>query len=210
MNLSQKQVALLLDTSVDNIRNWESARRSISLPFRPRIIQFTGYCPYDASLPSVGLKLKERRENFGLPIKILSGILNVDPCTIAAWERNTYQPSQRYQTIIEGFLKPSKPDKLSMYQDLSLNHKNSIRISMIPIYVEYDSRWTVGRKIAVWRTSCGISHRELAKLAGVCFQSIVRWEKEQRMPKPKYLKLIRQAIISNVNSCVERYNHPDL
>lgn len=104
LDLTQHKVAQLLKTVVATIRNWENNRTQVSLAFRPRVIEFIGYCQYDASL-SWGLKLKERRENFGFSIKLLAQILKVDPCTIAYWEREEHQPTKASKQIIEGFLK---------------------------------------------------------------------------------------------------------
>jgi len=109
LNLTQKQVDDLLKTDVCNIRNWEANRGQISLRFHPRIIEFIGYCPYDASL-SLNLRLKERRENFGLSIKELSTLPGVDPCTIAYWERGEHQPLPKYIKVIKSFLKLSVSD----------------------------------------------------------------------------------------------------
>jgi transcriptional regulator with XRE-family HTH domain len=103
LNLTQKQTAQLLKTNVASIRNWENNRHEISLPFRPRVIEFIGYCPCDTSLP-LGLSLKERRENFGLSIKQLASILKVDPSTIAYWEKGEHQPIRRSRKIINDFL----------------------------------------------------------------------------------------------------------
>ncbi len=199
-NLTQKQVAIdILKTSIDNVRNWEANRRQLSLCFRPRIIEFINICPYDASLP-LGLRLKERRENFGLSIKKLSTMLNVDPCTIASWERYDHQPSQRYIKIIEGFLKSYSPETTFVPKSESSNTEDLSPDSPIPSYIQYDTRWTIGRKMTVWRLSVGLSQRKLAKLAGICFQSVCRWEKEQRVPKPKYQKLILKTVILYLDS----------
>jgi len=196
LNLTQKQVAQnILKTSVDNIRNWETNRSQISLLFYPRVIDFINFCPYDASLP-LGLKLKERRNNLGLSIKKLSQILDINPCTIAYWERNEHKPSQRYIKILEDFLKSYSPTKPVAKRKSLIEEENFHMIALIPKYIEYDPKWNIGRKIIVWRVSNRLSQRKLAKVAGISFQSICRWEKEQRVPKPKYLKLILQAIIS--------------
>ncbi len=74
--------------------------------------------------------------------------------------------------------------------------KEFVSNAPIPKYIEYDARWSAEHKIIAWRTSVGLSQRNLAKLSGVCFQSIVRWEKGQRLPKPKYFERISQTIIS--------------
>lgn len=92
----------MLSTSVDNIRNWEANRRKVSLQFLPKVYDFVGFCLCDVSL-SIGLRLKERREYFGLTINNLSKILNVDFCTIAYWERGEHQPNSKSIKIIKNF-----------------------------------------------------------------------------------------------------------
>lgn len=105
LNLTQKQMAKdYLRTSVSNIRNWESGRSQISLHFLPKVYDFIGYFPCDNSL-SIGQRLKQRRECFGLSIKQLSEILKVDSCTIAYWERDEHRPSQKSFYIIKDFLR---------------------------------------------------------------------------------------------------------
>ena len=193
LNLTQEQTAELLKTAVANIRRWESGCGQVSLPFRPRVIEFVGFCPFDVSL-TLGQRLKERRENFGLSIKKLAKILDVDPCTIASWERSKHQPPQRYVSVIEGFLRSISPDKV-LGMTFCLPKSKFFPTSPIPKFVEYDPRWSVGRKIIVWRTSLGLSQRQLAKLANICFQSVCRWEKEIRKPQPKYFKRIYKSLI---------------
>jgi len=198
-NLTQKHVAEnILKTSVDNIRNWEANRSQISLNFRPKVFKFLGFYPCDVSLP-VGQRLKERRENFGLSIKKLSVILKVDACTIAYWERGEHQPSPKSEAVINGFLKTYRLENSLPNKPESFSRKDfPNRISIIK-FVEYDSRWTIGQKIIAWRTSAGLSQRTLAAMSGVCFQSICRWEKGQRLPKPKYQKLLMHTICSHLD-----------
>lgn len=105
LNLTQKQLAEdILHTSTSNIKNWEANRRQVSLCFRPQIYEFIGYFPCDVSL-RLGLRLKERKKNFGLSIRMVSKMLLADPCTIAGWERGEHQPSKRHVQTIECFLR---------------------------------------------------------------------------------------------------------
>lgn len=204
LNLTQKQVAAdILKTSVQNIRNWEANRGQISLCFRPKINEFIGFCQCDVSLP-LGLRLKERRENFGLSIKKLSIILNVDVCTIAYWERGEHQPSQKSIKIIEGFLKSYSPEKFFQQESKHFSGEDSLSQLSIPNYVLYDSKWTIGQKIVIWRISVGLSQRKLAELSGVCLQSICRWEKGERIPKSKYRRLILKTICSYLDLFFEK------
>lgn len=98
------EVAEMIGTSSLNIGNWESNRNEVSLEFKPRVYAFIGVCPYDASLTIVE-RLKERREYFGLTIKKLAEILEVDPNTVSAWERRIHQPGSRGFAKIGQFLR---------------------------------------------------------------------------------------------------------
>lgn len=105
LNLTQEQLAKdILKTTFHNVSNWEDNKHSVSLRFRPQVIDFIGFCPCDVSLP-IGLKLRERRENFGLTVKQLTRLLNINPSTITAWERGEHQPTQKSLQMIELFLK---------------------------------------------------------------------------------------------------------
>jgi transcriptional regulator with XRE-family HTH domain len=105
LNLTQKQLAEdILHTSTSNIRNWEANRYRVSLGFLPRVYDFIGFCPCDVSL-GLGLRLKQRRENFGLSIRKISQILLTDPCTVAGWERGDHLPTKRNIQKIECFLR---------------------------------------------------------------------------------------------------------
>ena len=105
LNLTQKQLAEnILLTSTDNVRNWEKNRHNVALHLRPNVYEFIGYCPCDVSL-RLGLRLKQRRENFGLSIRKLAQMLQTDPCTIAGWERGAHRPTKRHVQTIECFLR---------------------------------------------------------------------------------------------------------
>ena len=203
LNLTQGQVAKdILQTSVDNVRNWEANRGEISLRFRPRVIEFICYCPCNVSL-LIGQKLKERRENFGLSVKELARLLNVDPCTIASWERCEHQPSQKSLKIIEGFLKSVAVDKIFRLKFTPTINKEKVSGLSFPNYVLYAQNWSIGRKIVTWRLSVGLSQRQLAKLSRISLKSIYRWEKEKRTPKPEYQNQLLKTIVSYVSSVTQ-------
>jgi transcriptional regulator with XRE-family HTH domain len=112
LNLTQEYLAKgILKTSIQNVSSWEDNRHSISLRFRPKVIEFIGFCPFNASLP-LGLRLRERRENFGLSVKRLAQLLGVNPCTITSWEQCQHQPQPKSFEIIKGFLKSVSVDKI--------------------------------------------------------------------------------------------------
>ena len=104
LNLTQKHLAEeILHTSTSNVRNWEANRRAVSLRFRRSVNEFIGLCPCDLSL-SFGRRLKVRREYLGLSLKRLSMILGADPDTIAGWENELHEPSNRHLKRIRLFM----------------------------------------------------------------------------------------------------------
>lgn len=107
--MSIKDLAVEIGTTVPNISNWESNRAEVSVRLKPRVYEFIGLCPYDASLP-LGLRLRERREYFGLITKELAKILCVNPNTISSWERAKYIPTDESRVKIRRFLRSDKAD----------------------------------------------------------------------------------------------------
>lgn len=133
-----------------------------------------------------------------MSIKKLAKIIDVDPATIASWERSDNEPSQRYVAVINGFLKSYSPDKnLSL---TSLPRNKLLLTAPIPKFIEYNVTWSIGRKIVAWRASLGLSQRQLAKITNVCLQSICRWEKGVRKPQTKYLNRIYKSLVLYVNN----------
>jgi transcriptional regulator with XRE-family HTH domain len=111
LNLTQEQLAKdILKTTFQNVSGWEENKHSVSLRFRPKVIDFIGFCPCDVSLP-IGLKLRERRENFGLTVKQLALLLDINPCTITAWEQGKHHPSNESIKIINDFLRSVSIDE---------------------------------------------------------------------------------------------------
>jgi transcriptional regulator with XRE-family HTH domain len=128
----------------------------------------------------------------------LARLLNVDPCTLAYWERCEHQPSQKSLKIIEGFLKSILVDKIFRPKFTPTINNQKVFSLEFPNYVLYEQNWSIGRKISTWRLSIGLSQRELANLSGISLQSIYRWEKEKRIPKIEYQNQMLMTIISYV------------
>ena len=69
----------------------------------PKIIEFLGYVPFDTSNISVGEKIVVYRKILGLSQKILACQLGIDPCTLRKWERNKWQPFERFLNELTTF-----------------------------------------------------------------------------------------------------------
>lgn len=82
LNLSQPQVAKLINVTTDSITNWELNRTEPSLNQIPKIISFLNYKPdINENL------IKRYRIEKGISQKKLARILNIDPTTLSRIER---------------------------------------------------------------------------------------------------------------------------
>lgn len=82
LNLSQPQVAKLINVTTDSITNWELNRNNPDLIHIPNIISFLEYAPDIIINP-----IKKYRTEKGLTQKELAKILEIDPTTLARIER---------------------------------------------------------------------------------------------------------------------------
>lgn len=100
----QKDIAEKLGATVCTYRNWEKNRSNPSLHFIPKIIQFLGYTPYDASNLDFGKKIAAKRRLLGLSQKDLARLIGVDPCTIRSWEKSRHRPERKHLKRLAAFI----------------------------------------------------------------------------------------------------------
>jgi transcriptional regulator with XRE-family HTH domain len=82
LNLSQPQVAKIINVTTDSITNWELNRNTPELSYIPKIISFLGYIPDFNENP-----IKKYRIEKGISQKKLAKILEIDPTTLSRIER---------------------------------------------------------------------------------------------------------------------------
>jgi len=82
LNLSQPQVATILNVDVESITNWELNHTTPSLSQIPKVISFLGYSPEITLNP-----IKKYRLEKGMTQKELARILDIDPTTLSRIER---------------------------------------------------------------------------------------------------------------------------
>lgn len=82
LNLSQPQVAKIINVTTESITNWELNRNTPNLIQIPRIISFLGYIPDINENP-----IKKYRIEKGISQKELAKILEIDPTTLSRIER---------------------------------------------------------------------------------------------------------------------------
>lgn len=192
----QNEVAQILNTNEQNITNWETNSHEIAVDFRPRIINFIGFCPYDPAAPLIE-RLKTVRESFGLTQEKLAAIMNIDESTIAKWERGEHQPSRKYVQMIKVFLQfgADAASLRNWRSEISDQKLKSVRLK-IPAFVWYEANWTIDQKLAAWRRSYGLSQRAIASLVNVHPNTWLRWEQGKRIPSPKNLSRILKFLSS--------------
>jgi len=103
MNIQQKELAEKCGVTVCTIRNWEKNRSNPSLVFMPKIVQFLGYIPYEASNQTFGEQIAAKRRLLGLRQKDLATSIGADPCTVRSWEKGRHGPSKRFLKRLADF-----------------------------------------------------------------------------------------------------------
>ena len=82
LNLSQPQVAKIINVTTDSITNWELNRNNPELKYIPQIISFLEYTPTIEKN-----EIKRYRIEKGITQKELAIILKIDPTTLSRIEK---------------------------------------------------------------------------------------------------------------------------
>ena len=105
LNLFQKEVAEILNITVDTITNWENNRYQPQIRYAPKVIEFLGYNPYGQTHNSVGERIKKYRHDYGLSYKRMGILLTVDASTIRSWENENNAPRKKIINHLNKLLK---------------------------------------------------------------------------------------------------------
>ncbi len=96
LGLLQKNVAVAVNATTSTITNWEKNRTTPRLRFLPKIYGFLGGNAVRGNATSLEENIKQYRFEHGLSIRKVAKFLNIDPGTLAKWERGIRQPSPRF------------------------------------------------------------------------------------------------------------------
>jgi transcriptional regulator with XRE-family HTH domain len=86
-----KAIGKAIGVGATNVANWRQGRREPGLRQWPKIIAFLGYDPRPPA-EGVGPALVAWRQGRGLSQRELAARLEVDPSTLAKWERGERMP----------------------------------------------------------------------------------------------------------------------
>jgi len=99
LGLFQKDVAEIVDTSIDCITFWENGRSQPQIHYYPKIISLLGYYPFEESDSFIGRIIKFRHMN-GLTYKQAGKLLGVDGSMVVSWEAGKTVPSAILDCIL--------------------------------------------------------------------------------------------------------------
>jgi len=103
LKLFQKDVACILGVDTTSVCNWEN-NRGPAINMIPKIIQFLEYNPFNNKFNTLGEKIKWYRKQRGMSQKQLAKRLDVDPTTLARWERSESEPNGMLKEQVNLFL----------------------------------------------------------------------------------------------------------
>jgi len=100
LGLQWKEVAGQIGTHATNVALWSKNHSRPGLAFWPRIIRFLGYDPR-RNAATFGQMLRRHREGEGLSQEGFAAKLQVDPSTLARWERDERAPTGEFLTRVQ-------------------------------------------------------------------------------------------------------------
>lgn len=103
LGLSQREVAARVGAIEASVWNWENRRAKPELRFLPAVIAFLGYNPLSRPT-TLAERLVLHRRSRGWSQKRLADELDVDPTTLARWERGEKAPWGPYAIKVEELL----------------------------------------------------------------------------------------------------------
>jgi transcriptional regulator with XRE-family HTH domain len=104
LGMHQKDVAAIVNATTSTVTNWEKGRTNPRLSYLPKVFDFLGYNYTPNSGSTLGDKIKEYRRRKGLSIRKLARILDIDPTTLARWERSKSEPKGKLKERVNSFL----------------------------------------------------------------------------------------------------------
>ena len=107
LNLRQIDVAAIIDCDEISVVNWEKGRWTPHIKHMPGILRFLGYNPLPAG-SSIAERIVVHRKSCGLTQKEFAGQVDVDPSTLAKWERGEREPRGRYADAVSERLRPTE------------------------------------------------------------------------------------------------------
>ena len=110
LGLVQAEVAAMLSTTVDTIRNWEANRVYPRGYVLARVTAFVGYDPDDTKTDTLGKRLLAWRGARGIRQRELARMLGIGRDTLWSWESGLRKPQKRMRVRVAVFLEAHRDD----------------------------------------------------------------------------------------------------
>ena len=107
----QTEIAEMLGTTVDTIRNWEANRVYPRGYVLSRVIAFVGYDPDDTETDTLGKRLLAWRGARGIRQRQLARMLGIGRDTLWSWESGLRKPQKRMRVRVAAFLGAHSEDR---------------------------------------------------------------------------------------------------
>lgn len=104
MKLTKRQLSFNIHASESTIYLWERNKVRPSLSQIPKIIEFLGRNPFERETEKLGDKIRECKRIHGLTQKKFAAQQEIDPTTLASWERGDHQPTKKLLDKIKSVL----------------------------------------------------------------------------------------------------------
>jgi len=104
LKLFQKNVAMTIGVDTLTVCNWENNLTTSRLRLLPKVFAFLGYNPVEIKGSTLVERIKQYRIQKGLSLRKLARELDIDPGTLARWERNVEFPRAALKIRVNGFL----------------------------------------------------------------------------------------------------------
>jgi len=95
LNLRQIDVAKMIGCDEMTVVNWEKGYASPRIHHMPRVVEFLGFNPLQ-KCDTLAQKIVSHRKALGLTQKEFARQLDVDPSTLARWERGEREPQGQF------------------------------------------------------------------------------------------------------------------
>jgi transcriptional regulator with XRE-family HTH domain len=101
LNLRQIDVAKIIGCDEMTVVNWEKGYASPRIHHMPRVVEFLGFNPLQRC-DTLAHKIAGHRKSLGLTQKEFAWHLEVDPSTLARWERDERLPAgEHFRRVID-------------------------------------------------------------------------------------------------------------
>lgn len=194
--LRRADLAAQLGVSEETIRLWERGAVQPSSSHLPRLIALlaietaewpTGARPSE-DLPPLARRLWEERAGRGVTQVEAAGLLGVPQATYAGWETGRTTPGRAHHEVVAAFL--------------GITGRDVMTLCATPFRVDTSGWPPFGQFVGARRQELRITRADLGAAVGASPHTVAAWELGSRVPGPRQLPRLADALSVEVGSLV--------